>query len=221
MLCTWWYEDMEGGRCCWYHMCENTWWCCTGSMDSKGRERDIRSYMYIYGGRKSKRSLHTGSSLLLPKIRYFGYNKLLYSLSLTWVISAWRTTCFILLATPIYIGFAIFGMLNFSQYSEKVAYALFHKLPRAEGQWFVNVWIWVRCVRVFVRYWVLAVHTAGWIWWWREVYACVWVRLWGDRNYSKLWLMVSLSAVYGLWQHYGFIVCAAKWRRHPRNIQWC
>ena len=34
---------------CWYHMCDNIWWSCTGSMDSKVRERERES------GKKSTR----------------------------------------------------------------------------------------------------------------------------------------------------------------------
>lgn len=55
----------------------------------------------------------------LHLLEYMGLSKTLYSLSLTWVASIKRTTMFLVVVSPIFIGYALFGMLNFSQYSSR------------------------------------------------------------------------------------------------------
>lgn len=57
--------------------------------------------------------------LCVTIIRYLGYSKTFYSLTLTWASSFFRTLSFLVTVCPIFLGYVLFGMLNFAQFSSR------------------------------------------------------------------------------------------------------
>jgi len=52
-------------------------------------------------------------------IKYLGFSKGFFTLALTWAGSFRRTASFLVIVTPLFLGYALVGMLNFAQYSER------------------------------------------------------------------------------------------------------
>lgn len=57
--------------------------------------------------------------LSIKMLRYLGYYRDFYALTLTWASSFFRTISFLVTVSPIFVGYALFGMLNFAQYSTR------------------------------------------------------------------------------------------------------
>lgn len=58
---------------------------------------------------------------LITSARYLGYYRDFYALTLTWASSFFRTISFLITVSPIFLGYVLFGMLNFAQYSTRVS----------------------------------------------------------------------------------------------------
>eukprot|EP01102_Stenamoeba_stenopodia_P016061 TRINITY_DN5559_c0_g1_i10.p1 TRINITY_DN5559_c0_g1~~TRINITY_DN5559_c0_g1_i10.p1 ORF type:complete len:549 (-),score=128.39 TRINITY_DN5559_c0_g1_i10:487-2133(-) len=57
--------------------------------------------------------------LCIKMLRYLGYYRDFYALTLTWASSFFRTISFLVTVSPIFVGYALFGMLNFAQYATR------------------------------------------------------------------------------------------------------